>query len=53
MIVGEDTTGVTASSEVLSAEDELRRHEPIRLTAKPAALDTVCSPAGLCQVINC
>lgn len=50
---GEDDSLTTADKHQLTIEDQHRRHEPVRLPAKPSSLDTVCSTAGALQVQLC
>lgn len=47
---GEDTSNTTSDSQRLTLEDQHRRHEPIRLPAKLAAVDAVALADDVCQV---
>ena len=47
---GEDDSLTTADKHQLTIEDQHKRHDLLRLPAKPSSVDTLCSTAGSCQV---
>lgn len=49
---GEDDSLTKADKHQLSVEDQHKRHEPVRLPAKPGSLEVLCTAAGLCQVMS-